>query len=623
MIEDLKQIGFEYAKCYNDKSRIYLIEHYFTTNNAGVVTPFLLFPRQKAFLHSLAEYNKTIAIKPRQAGITTTTAAWTASQIIMAGMNAPETVLCIANKLEMAQDMLKKIEAFLEQAPRWLWGNNEYYSTDPTSEKNKQPIFIRQNSKELLLFNGCRVVAKSSKENAARGVSAVSILILDEAAFIENGKDVYASAVAATASVKNARIVMVSTPNGKDALYYDTYEKGLDKVNGYNVVEFRWYQDPRFNKYLTWHKTNEETGEVEVIAEPTIGNDGTIPYDEEKWHDLVQDGWKPSSPWYVSMCESFNNNSIKIAQELDVSFLGSSATVLPSDTIEMQRNTNMRDPITEMSDPLVPEMWFWKPPIEGHKYIVCCDPSRGDSSSADNTAIEIIDMNGVDENGMPIIEQVAEYVGKRPGDEIGEMLYTYGKLYNDALIIVEAIGGVGDPALIMLQRMGYTNLYFDDENLKTYVSQTDTYRYKAVGGDPNKVPGWRSNSYRMQMLTNFATMVKTNQYKIRSIRTIHELETWVFKNGRPDHMNGQHDDTITSTAMGLFVLIYSINKSNSSIEKDKAILSAYVTTSHATSTQANYRTYVSSISARPNNTIYTTTSSKKNGGNVYAWLFAR
>ena len=622
---DTREIYSEYAKCLKDKTRIYLTEHYFQTNKAGKVVPFVLFPRQKAFLNSLANNKNTIAIKPRQAGITTTTAAWTAGQILMADKNSPETVLCIANKLEMAQDMLKKIETFLEQAPRWLWGNNEYYSPDPNDERNKKSVFITRNSKELKLFNGCRVVAKSSGENAARGVSAVSILILDEAAFIEEGQSVYASAVAATASVPHARIVMVSTPNGKDPLYYDTYVKALDKKNGYNVVEFRWYQDPRYNKHLSWTKKNEETGEIDVSVEPTIGPGGDIPYDEEKWQSMVEDGWKPTSPWYESMKDTFNHNSIKIAQELDVSFVGSSATVLDTEYIDMQRNLNVREPLTTMSDPLSPETWFWKPPIDGHRYIVAADPSAGDSSSADNTVIEIIDIDGVDdETGLPIIEQVAEYQGKRPGDEIGEMLFNYATMYNNALIVVEGIGGVGDAALIQLQRMKYKNLYYDYPSLKNYASETDLEKFKATSGtDTKQAPGFRSNALRFQMLSNFATMVKTNQYKIRSIRVIHELETWIFKNGRQDHMHGQHDDTITCSAMALFIIQYVVNRAADASKKDKAILKAYMTTSHSTPTQSSGPYGQQSISVRPNSLpIYGGARNNDNPIAQYAWVIA-
>jgi hypothetical protein len=56
---------------------------------------------------------------------------------------------------------------------------------------------------------------------------------------------------------------------------------------------------------------------------------------------------------------------------------------------------------------------------------------------------------------------------------------------------------------------------------------------------------------------------------------INELETWVYKNGRPDHMHGCHDDTITCTAMGLFIAMFSFSKLESLKNKNTAILNSY------------------------------------------------
>jgi hypothetical protein len=571
---DYKEIQKEYALSYADKARIYFIEKYLSTFNAdaGKRTQFILFPRQKAFLHSIAEHGRSIAIKHRQAGITTVTSAWVAAQMALADKDQPETVLCIGNKLDLANQLVTKIREFLMQVPRWYWGN-EYYSPDPKDPKNIKDIFIKNSKSELQLFNGCAVYARSSGENAARGISAVSILIFDEAAFIENGPAVYSSAVAATSSYGDrAKIVMVSTPNGKDELYYNTYRQALTRENNYHAVEFKWYQDLRYNKFLTWSKKDEETGEVEVIKEETLDETGTIKYDEEKWRELERKGWKPMSPWYESMCKSFNNDSMKIAQELDVSFMGSSDNVIAPEFIEMQDKLNVREPLEDYKDPLVEETWFWKLPIEGHRYICAVDPSRG--TAADRTAIEIIDMDGRDEDGMPIIEQVAEYVGKKLGDDIGAIAYQYATMYNDAFVVVDATGGQGDAAIITMLQMGYKNMYYEDSNQKTYMVQRSTKVYDSY---TDKLPGFHFQGNRYPVLANFAGLVRNNEFKIRSARVINELDTWIFKgeNARMDHMEGAHDDTITSLAMGLFVMQYSVNRLQSTIKKDKAILNAY------------------------------------------------
>lgn len=574
MIYDRQEMSRDYAMCYADKSRITFIEKYFSTFNAtkGKKTQFHCFPRQRAFLKALAENRNVVAIKPRQCGITTLSSAWAAAQCAFASIEAPETVLCIANKLEQAQEIIIKVRDFLEQVPRWYWGN-DYFSVDPNSEKNTKSIFLKDAKGELKLFNGCRIIARASGPNASRGISAVSVLILDEAAFIEEGVAAFTTAAATMASNPNSKTVMVSTPNGRDELYYNTYRQALSHENNFVAVQFRWYQDPRFNKYLVWKKKNENTGEWEFDQDPIIDSEGSVKYDEERWARLEHNGWKPTAPWYDEMCKQFNNDSMKIAQELDVSFMGSADNVVAPEFIEMQEKLNTREPLDDFHDPLVEETWFWKRPLEGHRYILACDPSRG--VSADRTAIEIIDMDGRDENGIPIIEQVAEYVGKKLGDDIGALCYQYATMYNDAFIVVDCTGGQGDAAILALINMGYKNMYYEDSNQKTYTVQRSTKNYD---GYTDKLPGFHFQGNRYPVLANFAGLVRNNEFKIRSARVINELETWIFKGeaARIDHQDGAHDDTLTALAMGLFVMQYTVNRIQNTANKDKAILNAYM-----------------------------------------------
>lgn len=571
---DYNEMMKDYALCYGDKSRILFIEKYLYTFNAmrGKKTPFKLFPRQRVFLETLANVKNIVAIKPRQCGITTLTSAWACGQCTFADADSPETILCIGNKLDLAQQLITKIRDFLTQVPRWYWGD-DYYSPDPKDKKNHISIFVKDSKSELELFNGCKVIARSSGENAARGISAVSILILDEAAFIENGTAVYSTAAATMSSNPNAKTVMVSTPNGKDPLYYETYRLALAKENNFTAVQFRWYQDPRYNKRLKWHKKNKKTGEIMYDVDEVIDNEGNIKYNEERWEKLVRDGWTPTSPWYVEMCQSFNNDKVKIAQELDVSFVGSSDNVIDPEYIEMQEKYNVMEPLKDMSDPMVEETWFWKAPIKGHRYICSCDPSRG--SSDDNTAIEIIDMDGTDENGLPIVEQVMQYYGRKLGDDVGEMLYQYATLYNNAFVVIDCTNGLGDVPLFVLINKGYKNLYYDDKDLKKYSIQDPSRPYIEPSSD--LLPGFHMQGNRYPVLSNFANMVRNNEFKIRSVRTINELDTWIFKGEakRMDHMDGSHDDSITCLAMALFVMVYHYKKKEASKEMDSAILKAY------------------------------------------------
>lgn len=597
----------EYLKCYKDKTRQYFIENYLSTYNASErkEVAFRLFPRQIELVRSLTKYNNIVTIKPRQSGITTVTSAWVAGQIVFASPKSPETVLCIGNKLDISQQLLENVGNFLEQVPRWFWGN-DYYSPDPESPKNTKSIFKTRNKQRIELFNGCKVYARSSGVNAARGIPAVSILVFDEAAFIQNGLSVYTQAVAATNTVANAKIVMISTPNGKDQLYYQTYSKAIKKENNYHVVEFKWFQDPRYNKYLKWHRKNNN-GEIEWNYDTVINTNGEVAYNEERWRNLEKEGWKPTSPWYENACKSFNNDEMRINQELNVSFLGSSDNVVPVDTIEMHLNKNVIQ-ITDdwkLRDVLVEETWIWKDPIPNHRYIIACDPSSG--AGEDYTAIEVIDVDAEDENGIPCYEQVLEYNGKMNGNEAGQLMDRYGRVYNNALAVVEAIGGYGDPVTLTLLELKYPNLYYDEPSLKNYTNENLAKSNNIGKESERQLPGFRISSLRLQMITNFVGLLKDNILKIRSIRTINQLETWIFKNGRPDHQDGCHDDILTCLSMGTFIMQYYMLRRDKMKSKDASIASSWIVnnnTRYNNNNQQKDNYYISDVKRKYNLPFY-------------------
>ena len=574
---DFDSLREEYSKCFNDKSRVYMIKNYLKTYDATQQkdVAFNLFPRQIDMCQTLGNANNVVTTKSRQMGITTTFAGFISCEMALADPESPQTVLCIGNTLDLAQQMLGKIKAFLLQFPLWIWGD-EYIEGRNAMEppENQNIIFKSCNSKEIKLKNGCRIIARSSGPNASRGVGGVTWLCFDEAAFIENGQDVYTSALPTVST--GGHIIMISTPNGKDQLYYETCRrailKGTKDWNNFELVKMIWYQDPRYNKFLEWTKRNEDTGEVEVRKMDYIDKDGNVRYEPEAWEKLKDEGWNPRSPWYIKMCRQFNNDRQKIAQELDVSFLGSAANVVEPQFIEMQAKLNQREPL--YTDNIEPDTWVWKEPIPGHRYIMSIDNSRGDA--ADRTALEIIDMDGVDENGEPIVEQVLEYHGKKAGDVVGEMANIYGLAYNGAFCVVDCIGGTGDACVLTLRNLKYKNLYYDDPDMRTYMIEREVSSVKLT--PEGKLPGFHTNAVRYQMLTNFANMVKTNQFKIRSSRVINELDTWIYKGkeGRIDHQDGCHDDTLTCLAMALWIMNISFKKIEAMNNSVKMTLRAMV-----------------------------------------------
>ena len=572
MLISKEQIKNELIKSFSDKTHTYMIESYLSTLDLSQEkeVPFKLFPRQKDLLYAYSEYRNNVTTKPRQAGISTVTAAFVACEIALAQADSPQNVLIIANKSDMSQLFLKKIKEFLRQIPRFFWGD-EYFNNDKS-------IFIVDNAKELELPNGCHVYARSSGPDASRGVSAVKWLIFDEAAFIDDGPEVYGAAKMTTAS--GGHTIMISTPNGNDKLYYNTCIQAEKGINGFHITKLRWYQDPRYNKNLKWTRKDKETGEITTIIEETIDKDGRVEYREEEWYELERQGFKATSPWYEEMCKGLNNDPQKISQELDVSFIGSGNNVVEHEIIEEYNKKYVREPLV---DPQIEETWVWKDVVEGHRYIMAIDASTG--SGEDSAVIEILDIDAIDEDGVPRIEQVLEYQGKVPQDVLADYANKYGRLYGDALCVVDCLGGYGDAVIIRLQQLGYPNLFYDDSSLKTPTVIND--------GDINesqkneKQAGFRIKSARFIMLKDFELALREKSITIRSKRVTAELETWIWKGKgntiRQDHQSGYHDDTLTSIAMGMYIAKYHLAKLLKAQKKDIEIIKNWIVASKITS----------------------------------------
>ena len=65
-------------------------------------------------------------------------------------------------------------------------------------------------------------------------------------------------------------------------------------------------------------------------------------------------------------------------------------------------------------------------------------------------------------------------------------------------------------------------------------------------------------------------------FRVRSNRLINELKTFVYINGRPDHMQGHHDDLIMAIAMALYVAQNSFSNLTKNVNQAKAMLDSWI-----------------------------------------------
>ena len=540
-----EQLMLEYAKCI--KNTPYALRTYLQTydNTVSQYVPLELFPDQISLLEDYENYNENIALKYRQAGVSTVTAAWASKRLAFAKKNKPEKILIIANKLDTSMEMANKIRGFTEQWPSWT-------GIGFSSEKNSQ--------RHYKLNNGCEVKAVATSRDALRGYTP-TILIFDEAAFIEADGDFWSACMASLST--GGKVIVVSTPNGYDPIYYEIYDQALRGMNDFKISEMFWFKDPRYTRDLQlikvedlihYYLNREDYKDLDIIDYST-SSPRERDFNEIK--QKIADGYKPTSAWFESMVKKLKYDKRKVSQELECNFLGSGDNVFDSRQLQDIKQNMLKEPVNKM---MGGSLWIWKEPIQGHKYIMGVDVSRGDSE--DFTSMIIIDF---DER-----EQVLEYIGKIPPDVAAEIAYKWAMMYS-AFIVIDITGGMGVSTARKLQEMNYKNLYIDG------VEMGNKWKYDPKSLD--KIPGLNFNNKRVQIISSFEESMR-HGFKIYSNRLFNEMNTFIYINGRPDHQKGHHDDLIMAIAMATYVGENSFNQLTKVSEQTKAMLNSWTVNSN-------------------------------------------
>lgn len=379
-----KAIQQEFIKCASDPV-------YFMRNYCYVQHPtkgrilFNLYPFQEQTLNIFKGNKYKIINKSRQLGISTLAAGYSLWMMLF---QKDKNILCIATKQETARNMVTKVSFMYENLPSWL-------SVD-SLEKNKL---------SLRLKNGSQIKATSASSDAGRS-EAVSFLIIDEAAFIDNIGEIWASAQQTLSTGGEA--LVLSTPYGVGNWFHKTWVGAQNKTNGFIPIKLPWYVHPERDQ--EWRDQQDR-----ILGDPKIA-----------------------------------------AQECDCDFSSSGDTVfLPKWVSEISET--IIDPIERRG--VDKNLWIWRYVDYNKNYLITADVARGDG--ADYSAAQVID---IEEN-----TQVAEYRGQLPTKEFGLFLCTLGAEYNNALIAPEN-SSVGWATVETIIDRGYSNLYYSSRSQQNYES---------------------------------------------------------------------------------------------------------------------------------------------------------
>jgi hypothetical protein len=387
-----EKIKEEFIKCAQDP--VYFMKKYYMIQHPQRGRQlFDLYPFQEKVLRLFQKYPDSIINKSRQLGISTLVSAYSLWLMLF---NKDKNVLVIATKQDTAKNMVTKVRFAYDNLPVWLKiGANA----------------IENNRLSLRLTNGSQIKAVSAAGDSGRS-EAVSLLVIDEAAFIDNIETIYTAAKMTLAT--GGGCVALSTPNGMGNWFHKTYTTAQKQENNFIPISLPWMVHPERDQ--TWR--------------------------DEQDVDL---------------------GKRNAAQECDCDFLSSGNTVIEPDVLTWYEKNSICEPIEKRG--IDKSYWIWEYPDPMKYYAVLADVARGDGS--DYSAFHVIDID--------TMTQVAEFQSQLGTREYANVLISAATEYNQALLVVEN-NNIGWDVVQSIVESGYTNMYYSlraegNSDFSTYINK--------------------------------------------------------------------------------------------------------------------------------------------------------
>ena len=469
--QDVKNIiKQEYVKCVSDP--VYFMKKYcWIQHPTRGRIQFNLFPFQEGVLNLLNKNDRSIILKSRQLGISTLSAGIALHMMLF---QKDKAILVVATKQDTAKNLVTKVKFMYDGLPSWL-----------------KLGFVENNKLALRLKNGSQIKAVSAASDAGRS-EAISLLIIDEAAFIEQNRIEEIWGASQQTLSTGGKAIVLSTPNGTGNFFHKMWTKAEEGVNGFIPIKLHWSVHPERN---------------------------------QEWRD------KQDDELGLRMA----------AQECDCDFTTSGHTVFNQEIMKFVEETNICKPLEKRG--IDGSLHIWEYPDYTRKYMVVADVARGDSM--DYSAFHIIDIEEA--------KQIGEFKAQIGTKEFGHMLVAIATEYNNALLVVEN-ANIGWNTIQVVIDKGYQNLYYSPKGDAATNADSFLARGYDITDTTKMVPG-----FTMSMKTRPLTIGKLDAYLreksilIQGKRTLEEMRTFIWKNGRAEAQTGYNDDLVMSLATACYV----------------------------------------------------------------------
>ena len=447
---------------------------------------FDLYKFQEKTLNEFKNNSYNIILKARQLGISTLTAAYSLHIMLF---NADKNILVIATSKDTAKNLVTKVRVMYQGLPSWL--------KTKVTEDNKL---------SLIFSNGSQIKAIAATESAGRS-EALSLLILDEAAFIDRISDIWTASQQTLAT--GGDCIVLSTPNGVGNWFHKLWVESTDGINNFNFIKLHWSLHPDRNQ--------EWRDEQDIKLGPT-----------------------------------------KAAQECDTDFLSSGRGVIDPKILEWYKENQIKDPVEKTG--IDRNLWIWEYPLVNNEYIVVADVARGDST--DYSATQVFDIND--------LKQVAEYKGRLSTTDYGHFLIELSTKYNDALLVVEN-NNVGWATIQIIIDRGYKNLFYQSKDLKYVDTDNlfNSNRFRAI--DRNMIPGFTTSvKTKPLIVAKMEEYTREKLVKLNSARLIEELFVFIYNSTKTEAMKGYNDDLVMAYSIALWIrdTALRINTERNSSQKE-------------------------------------------------------
>jgi len=212
----------EYVKCAT--SPAYFMKKYCMIQHPtkGKI-PFHLYQFQEDTLQDFTEHDRLVILKSRQLGISTLIAGYALWLILF---HSDKNCLVVAIDQATSKNLVTKVRVMYDCLPSWL-----------------RIKFVERNKLSMRLSNGSQIKAVASTGTSGRS-EALSLVIIDEAAFVEGAEDLWAS-LQQTLSTGGQGIIL-STPNGTGNFFHKMWIKAENNEFSvpYKAIRLPWTVHP-------------------------------------------------------------------------------------------------------------------------------------------------------------------------------------------------------------------------------------------------------------------------------------------------------------------------------------------------------------------------------------------